>query len=92
MTSVQTQKTGITVSKLPKFEILQGITRNFKKVKLILFEHHYDDMITKNYNFSHINQLLNKNNFFRIHKTKMPFRKTFEYVYINNYFKNDFKF
>ncbi len=75
-----------------EFEILQGITRNFKKVKLILFEHHYDDMITKNYNFSHINQLLNQNNFFRIHKTKMPFRKTFEYVYINNYFKNDFKF
>ena len=75
-----------------EFEILQGTTRNFQKVKLILFEHHYDDMITKNYNFSHINQLLNQNNFFRIHKAKMPFRKTFEYVYMNRFFKDDFKF
>ncbi len=75
-----------------EFEILRGTTRNFKKVKLILFEHHYDDMITKNYNFSHINQLLNQNNFFRIHKAKMPFRKTFEYVYMNRFFKDDFKF
>ena len=64
-----------------EFEILQGTTRNFKRVKLILFEHHYDDMIKKNYNFSHINQLLSQNNFFRIHKAKMPFRKTFEYIY-----------
>ena len=75
-----------------EFEILQGTTRNFKRVKLILFEHHYDDMITKNYNFSHINQLLSQNNFFRIHKAKMPFRKTFEYVYMNKFFKDDFKF
>ena len=75
-----------------EFEILQGITRNFKRVKLILFEHHYDDMIKKNYNFSHINQLLSQNNFFRIHKAKMPFRKTFEYIYMNKFFKDDFKF
>ncbi len=75
-----------------EFEILQGTTRNFKRVKLILFEHHYDDMIKKNYNFSHINQLLSQNNFFRIHKAKMPFRKTFEYVYVNKFFKDDFKF
>ena len=75
-----------------EFEILQGTTRNFKRVKLILFEHHYDDMIKKNYNFSHINQLLSQNNFFRIHKAKMPFRKTFEYIYINKFFKDDFKF
>lgn len=75
-----------------EFEILQGTTRNFKRVKLILFEHHYDDMIKKNYNFSHINQLLSQNNFFRIHKAKMPFRKTFEYIYMNKFFKDDFKF
>ena len=75
-----------------EFEILQGTTRNFKRVKLILFEHHYDDMIKKNYNFSHINQLLSQNNFFRIHKAKMPFRKTLEYIYMNKFFKDDFKF
>ena len=75
-----------------EFEILKGTTRNLKKIKLILFEHHYDDMIKKNYNFSHINQLLNENNFLRIHKAKMPFRKTFEYVYMNKFFKDDFKF
>ena len=75
-----------------EFEILQGTTRNFKRVKLILFEHHYDDMIKKNYNFSHINQLLSQNNFYRIHKAKMPFRKTFEYIYMNKFYKDDFKF
>ena len=26
---------------------------------------------------------IDENNFFRIHKAKMPFRKTFEYIYKN---------
>ena len=45
-----------------------------------MFEHHYDNMIKKNYTFSDINSLLVKNNFQLIYKSKMPFRKTFEYI------------
>ena len=46
-----------------------------------MFEHHYDDMIRKDYSFGDIHDLLKKNNFEQIYKYKMPFRKTFEYIY-----------
>ena len=46
-----------------------------------MFEHHYDNMIKKDYTFRDINKLLIKNNFKKIYKLKMPFRKTFEYIY-----------
>ena len=46
-----------------------------------MFEHHYHDMLVKNYSFSDIHDLLKKNNFSQIYKYKMSFRKTFEYVY-----------
>ena len=48
-----------------------------------MFEHHYDDMLQKNYTFSDIHNLLKDKKFKQIFKVKMPFRKTFEYVYIN---------
>ena len=75
-----------------EFEIIKGAKENIKNFKLILFEHHYDDMIVKNYSFSDINNLLIQNNFFKIFKAKMPFRKTFEYIYINKIFGDNFKF
>ena len=53
------------------------------KAKFIFFEHHYDNMLIKNYTFLNINELLKKNNFIKIYKSKMPFRKTFEYIYVN---------
>ena len=40
-------------------------------------------MLIKKYNFSDIHNLLKKNNFEKIFKAKMPFRKTFEYIYKN---------
>ena len=49
----------------------------------ILLEHHYDNMIDKGYKFNDINQILIKNHFIKIFKLKMPFRKTFEYIYKN---------
>ena len=64
-----------------EFEILQGFKQNINKIEYILFEHHYDDMIKKNYKFSDINQFLKQNNFKLIFKVKMPFRKSFEYIY-----------
>ncbi len=66
-----------------EYEIIKGALKNLKNIKLILFEHHYDDMIKKGYKFSDINSFLKKNNFKQIFKKKMPFRKTFEYIYVN---------
>ena len=64
-----------------EYEVLQGLQKNMKNVKYILFEHHYDDMIKKNYKFKDIIKLLKHNNFRLIYKTKMPFRKSFEYIF-----------
>ena len=66
-----------------EFDILLGAKNNIKNINLILFEHHYHDMIKKNYKFNDVHYLLKKNNFEQIYKAKMPFRKTFEYIYKN---------
>ena len=66
-----------------EFNILKGISDHSDKIKLIYFEHHYDDMILKNYKFSDIHKLLKNKGFYMIKKSKMLFRKSFEYVYEN---------
>jgi FkbM family methyltransferase len=66
-----------------EFNILLGLKEDIKKVRFILFEHHYDNMIIKNYKFKNIHKLLNENGFQKIFKTKMPFRKSFDYIYEN---------
>ncbi len=67
-----------------ELNILKGIYKNhFNKIKYIYFEHHYDLMIKKNYNYSDMKIFLNKNNFYLVFKIKMKFRKTFEYIYEN---------
>ena len=67
-----------------EFNILKGINdADYKKIKFIYFEHHYDLMIDKGYNFSDINNLLIAHNFKKIFKIKMKFRKSFEYIYEN---------
>ena len=67
-----------------ELNILKGITdKDFKKIKFILFEHHYDLMIEKKYKFSDINELLLKKDFKQSFKIKMKFRKSFEYIYKN---------
>lgn len=66
-----------------EFEILRGLDEKIRGVNYIFFEHHYDDMIKKDYKFSDINQLLRKSNFKLIFKSKMPFRRTFEYIFEN---------
>ena len=71
-----------------EYEVLLGLRDKIKNVKIIFFEHHYDNMIIKNYKFSDLHALLIKNNFKKIFKIKMPFRKSFEYIYENN-LKND---
>ena len=68
-----------------EFDVILGAKDNIKKIKYIYFEHHFDSMIIKNYKFSQINEYLNKYNFKKILKIKMPFRKTFEYIYENEF-------
>ncbi len=66
-----------------EYEILLGLKNRLKDIKLIMFEHHYDNMIKKNYLYADIKNLLKKYNFEMIFKAKMPLRKTFEYIFIN---------
>ena len=66
-----------------EFEILKGLNHKISAIGLIMFEHHYDDMIKKSYKYSNISKLLKDNNFKKIYKAKMPFRKTFEYIFLN---------
>ena len=66
-----------------EYEIILGLEEKINKVKLVMFEHHYDDMIKKTYKYSDIKKILNDNDFEQIYKIKMPFRKTFEYIFIN---------
>ena len=67
-----------------EYEIIKGLEEDVRNVKFIYFEHHYDLMIKKNYTFSDINRILKVNNFKKVYKIKMPFRKVFEYIYQND--------
>tara|TARA_B100001057_G_scaffold498345_1_gene605054 strand:+ start:395 stop:1105 length:711 start_codon:yes stop_codon:yes gene_type:complete len=65
-----------------ELEVLRGLKDYISKVSIILFEHHYDNMIVKNYTFSDIHNLLKNNGFNKFYKVKMPFRKSFDYIYV----------
>lgn len=67
-----------------EFNVLRGIGEKlFKKVKLILFEVHYDDSLIKNYSFKKIDKYLEKKGFICINKNKMLLRKGYEVIYKN---------
>ena len=66
-----------------EYKILRNLGENLQNVGVIQFEHHYDLMILKNYNFRDINNLLIRNGFRKLFKSKMMFRKSFEYIYKN---------
>ena len=70
-----------------ELNVIKGLRKYIKKIRIIHFEHHYDDMYIKNYTFQDIHSYLFKNNFRKIYKLKMFFRKTFEYVYENKEYK-----
>ena len=68
-----------------EYKILKGLNKNhMNQINFIYIEHHYDQMILKDYKFSDINRLLKSNNFVLEFKCKMNFRKTFEYIYRKN--------
>ena len=64
-----------------EYEVLKGLEENIQLVNFVYFEHHYDNMIKKNYKFSEIHNLLSINGFYRVFKIKMPLRKSFDYIY-----------
>ena len=64
-----------------EFEVLKGLEQEIKKIKFIYFEHHYDNMIKKNYKYSDIHHYLKINGFQKVYKIKMPLRKSFDYIY-----------
>lgn len=66
-----------------EYNTLIGMDKEIKKIRFILFEHHYDNMIIKNYKFKDIHTLLIDNGFQKVYKIKMPFRKSFDYIYEN---------
>ena len=66
------------------FNVLKGLGDKIYQTRYIYFEHHFDDMIEKNYKYGDIHSYLIKHNFLKVFKIKMMFRKTFEYIYCNN--------
>ena len=64
-----------------ELEVLKGLGEKIKIINFIYFEHHYDNMIKKNYKFSDIHDFLLTNGFQRVFKIKMPLRKSFDYIY-----------
>jgi FkbM family methyltransferase len=70
-----------------EFDVIKGLSLKNKLTKFIYFEHHYDDMIKKNYTFKDINSILTKFGFKKVFKSKMYFRKSFEYIYKNTLFE-----
>lgn len=66
-----------------EYNVIKGLGVNLNKIKLLHLEHHFDDMIIKNYKLTDIHNYLVKNNFKKVFKIKMKFRKSFEYVYQN---------
>lgn len=72
-----------------ELNVLKSLKGFINQIRLIHFEHHYDNMYIKNYKFTDIHKYLLNNNFTQIYKLKMFFRKSFEYLYINNLFSNE---
>ena len=69
-----------------EFQVLQGLKDKINNIHLLHFEHHFDDMIIKDYKFSDIHNFLVENSFIKFFKIKMKFRKSFEYIYMNKNF------
>lgn len=66
-----------------EFKIIKGLGENISKIKLIHLEHHFDDMIIKDYKLSDIHDYLKSKHFVKVFKIRMKFRKSFEYIYKN---------
>ena len=70
-----------------EYNVIKSIGSRIYDIKLIHIEHHFDDMIIKNYTLSDIHAYLKNEGFIKFFKIKMKFRKSFEYLYRNKNFK-----
>ena len=66
-----------------EMKVIRGAEEKIKNIDYIYFEHHFDDMLKKDYTLSDIHNYLIKNGFKKKLKIKMFFRKSFEYIYKN---------
>ena len=53
-----------------ELDVLKGVNNNLKKTKAVYFEHHFDNMLIKNYTLSNIHDYLIQNDFKNILKLK----------------------
>ena len=67
-----------------EFRVLKSLKSKLSYIKYIHIEHHFDDMIIKNYTLTDIHNYLTENGFTKFYKIKMKFRKSFEYIYENS--------
>ena len=66
-----------------EMKVIKGAEDKIKNIDYIYFEHHFDDMLKKNYTLTDVHNYLVKNGFEKKLKIKMFFRKSFEYIYKN---------
>ena len=71
------------------FSVIKSLGDKIQNVEYIYFEHHFHDMLQKNYHLSDIHTYLKNYNFEKVFKIKMYFRKTFEYIYRNKLILKD---
>ena len=64
-----------------EYEVLLGFENYINLIEIIMFEHHYDNMIDKNYTFFRHKWFFKTKDFKMVYKSKMPFRKTYEYIF-----------
>ena len=65
------------------FNVIKSLDNNINCVNYIYFEHHFHNMLNKDYTFTQVHNFLTNNGFKKVFKTKMFYRKTFEYIYKN---------
>ena len=65
------------------FNVIKSLGDEINNVEYIYFEHHFHDMLVKDYHLSDVHSYLRNFNFIKVFKIKMYFRKTFEYIYHN---------
>ena len=65
------------------FNVIKSLGDKINCINYIYFEHHFHDMLNKDYTFMKVHNFLVNNGFKKIFKSKMFYRKTFEYIYKN---------
>ncbi|MDB2341541.1 FkbM family methyltransferase, partial [Candidatus Pelagibacter bacterium] len=69
------------------FNVIKSLENNIDFIEYIYFEHHFHNMLSKDYTFTQAHNFLTNKGFKKVFKTKMFYRKTFEYIYKNTKYK-----